>query len=154
VAVITGGAGGIGKATGGLLAARGMKVVLADIEAAALESAVDEFIDQSLDVFGVVTDITDFASVARLRDQALDRYGKVHVAFLNAGVAGFGRGSMWELDLKGLGLGIGRERVGRDPRRQGPPTGDDRSAGGGPRRHHVVFGGGHRPDAERAASTT
>jgi NAD(P)-dependent dehydrogenase (short-subunit alcohol dehydrogenase family) len=46
VAVITGGAGGIGNATGGLLAARGMKVVLADIEQAALESAVDEFIAQ------------------------------------------------------------------------------------------------------------
>ena len=45
-------------------------------------------------------------SVCRLRDQALDRYGKVHVAFLNAGVAGFGRGSMWELDLKDWAWGL------------------------------------------------
>jgi NAD(P)-dependent dehydrogenase (short-subunit alcohol dehydrogenase family) len=106
VAVITGGAGGIGKATAGLLAERGMKVVIADIEQAALDAAVGELSDRSLDAFGVATDVTDFASVCALRDQALDRYGKVNVAFLNAGVAGFGRGQMWELDLKDWEWGL------------------------------------------------
>jgi NAD(P)-dependent dehydrogenase (short-subunit alcohol dehydrogenase family) len=106
VAVITGGAGGIGRATGALMAEQGMKVVLADIEQAALDVAVKELRERSLDVDGVATDVTRFDSVSQLRDAVLDRHGKVHVAFLNAGVAGFGRGAMWELDLKDWAWGL------------------------------------------------
>jgi NAD(P)-dependent dehydrogenase (short-subunit alcohol dehydrogenase family) len=106
VAVVTGGGGGIGRATGGLLAAAGMKVVLADVEAPALEAAVAELTGRSLDVTGVPTDVTSFDSVCHLRDEAMNRHGKVHVAFLNAGVAGFGRGAMWELDLKDWQWGL------------------------------------------------
>jgi NAD(P)-dependent dehydrogenase (short-subunit alcohol dehydrogenase family) len=106
VAVVTGGAGGIGRATGGLLASAGMTVVLADVEEPALEAAVGELTERSLDVVGVPTDVTSFDSVCGLRDEILRRYGKLHVAFLNAGVAGFGRGAMWELDLKDWQWGL------------------------------------------------
>jgi NAD(P)-dependent dehydrogenase (short-subunit alcohol dehydrogenase family) len=106
VAVITGGGSGIGRATGGRLAEAGMKVVLADIEQGALDAAVGQLRDRSLDVSGVVTDVTQIDSVCRLRDETLALHGKVHVAFLNAGVAGFSRGAMWELDLKDWQWGL------------------------------------------------
>ena len=106
VAVITGGASGIGRATGALLAARGARVVLADVEQAALEQTVTELGGGGADVTGVVTDVTSFESMGALRDTVLDRHGVIHVAFLNAGVAGFGRGAMWELDLKDWEWGL------------------------------------------------
>src|SRR3954454_23805661 len=106
VAVVTGGAGGIGRATGALLASKGAKVALADIEQAALDQTVKELSADGLDVMGVVTDVTRFESVKAMADTVVDRHGKVNIAFLNAGVAGFGRGAMWELDLKDWDWGL------------------------------------------------
>jgi len=81
-AVITGGASGLGLATARLLAAEGMQLVLADVEAAPLERAAAE-----LGALGVVCDVGDLDSVQRLADQAYDRLGAVHLLFNNAGVA-------------------------------------------------------------------
>jgi NAD(P)-dependent dehydrogenase (short-subunit alcohol dehydrogenase family) len=81
VAVVTGGASGIGRAMGERFAREGMHVVLADVERAALDATVHELRDGAagLDVSGVVTDVSDFASVEALRDAVLDRHGAVHV---------------------------------------------------------------------------
>ena len=106
IAVITGGAGGIGRATGALFAEKGMKVVLADIEKPALDKTVSELQGRGLDVTGVPTDITKFDSMGRLRDETLHRHGKIHVVFLNAGVAPAGGAQMWNLDLKDWEWGI------------------------------------------------
>ena len=99
VAVVTGGASGIGRATGQMFAELGMKVVLADIEEAALADAVTAMRGQSLDVTGIATDLTQWESVKATADEAVRTYGKVNVAFLNAGVASGGRGNMWDVDL-------------------------------------------------------
>ena len=99
VAVVTGGASGIGRATGQLLAEQGMKVVLADIERPALEEAVTQMRDRSLEVTGVPTDLTQWESVKAMADETVKAYGKINVAFLNAGVASGGRGNMWDVDL-------------------------------------------------------
>ena len=99
VAVVTGGASGIGRATGQMFAELGMKVVLADIEQAALSEAVAAMREQSLDVMGIPTDLTQWESVKATADEAVRSYGKVNVAFLNAGVASGGRGNMWDVDL-------------------------------------------------------
>ena len=89
------------------MAARGAKVVLADIEQGALDQTVKELTaGGDVDVTGVVTDVTKFDSMEHLRDAALDRHGAINVAFLNAGVAGFGRGKMWELDLRDWEWGL------------------------------------------------
>jgi NAD(P)-dependent dehydrogenase (short-subunit alcohol dehydrogenase family) len=93
VAVITGGASGIGKAVATLAAAEGMKVVLADIEEPVLKEAEAELSGQGADVISVVTDVADANSVHELRDQALRRYGAVHLIHNNAGV-GVG-GPLW-----------------------------------------------------------
>jgi NAD(P)-dependent dehydrogenase (short-subunit alcohol dehydrogenase family) len=81
-AVITGGASGIGLATARLLAAEGMRLVLADIEQAPLEQAAAE-----LDALAVVCDVGDLASVRHLANQAYERFGAVDLLFNNAGVA-------------------------------------------------------------------
>jgi NAD(P)-dependent dehydrogenase (short-subunit alcohol dehydrogenase family) len=76
---------------------RGMKVVLADVEAPALEAAVTELAKEGGEVVGVRCDVTSSASVEKLRDETLERFGAVHVLCNNAGVAGGGDGrATWE----------------------------------------------------------
>jgi len=95
VAVITGGASGIGKAVAAAAVAEGMKVVVADIEEGPLKEAADELASGRSEILGVVTDVSDGASVRELRDRALDRFGAVHLVHNNAGV-GTG-GPIWEV---------------------------------------------------------
>ena len=95
VAVVTGGASGIGKAVAAAAAAEGMRVVIADIEEGALKTAADELAVGGTEVLSVVTDVADAASVRELRDRSLDRFGAVHVVHNNAGV-GLG-GPIWDI---------------------------------------------------------
>jgi NAD(P)-dependent dehydrogenase (short-subunit alcohol dehydrogenase family) len=87
VAVITGGASGIGLATGRVMAQRGARLVLADVEAEALDRAVSGLGAEGFEAVPVVCDVSDLASVQALADQAFDTMGAVHVVFNNAGVA-------------------------------------------------------------------
>lgn len=87
VAVITGGASGIGFATAKALAAKGAKLVVADIEASALNQAVAELSSAGAKTEGVVCDVADLASVQNLAQQAFSKMGAVHILFNNAGVA-------------------------------------------------------------------
>src|SRR2546423_9320196 len=86
-AVVTGGASGIGFARGEELGRRGARVVLADIEAAALEPAVERLRAAGTEAHGVVCDVTSADAVNALADEAFSRLGAVHVVFNNAGVA-------------------------------------------------------------------
>jgi NAD(P)-dependent dehydrogenase (short-subunit alcohol dehydrogenase family) len=95
VAVITGGASGIGRAVADRAAGEGMKIVLGDIEEGPLKEAVDELTGQGAEALGVVTDVSDAASVRALRDRTLDRFGAVHLVHNNAGI-GLG-GPIWEV---------------------------------------------------------
>ena len=95
VAVITGGASGIGRAVAERAAAEGMKVVLADVEEGALKETERALTDQGADALAVVTDVSDAASVRDLRERALTQYGAVHLVHNNAGVGG--GGPIWEV---------------------------------------------------------
>lgn len=86
VAVVTGGASGIGKGTARQLISEGMQVIIADIERAALEQTASE-----LGAVGIQTDVSDLASVQALAQAATDRFGTVHVLFNNAGVGPISR---------------------------------------------------------------
>jgi len=90
VAVVTGGASGIGRAVAERAAAEGMKVVLADIEEATLKTTADAMAEAGADVVGVVTDVASGASVEALRDRALSAFGAIHLVHNNAGVAAGG----------------------------------------------------------------
>lgn len=87
VAVITGGASGIGLATARVLAQEGMKLVLADIEDGPLAKAVEEFKAAGAQVIGVETDVSSHADVGVLADRTFDEFGAAHVLFNNAGIA-------------------------------------------------------------------
>ena len=89
VAVVTGAASGIGLAMVRSFVDDGMKVVMADIEADALEQAVAGLPDGA-EALTVVCDVSDGEQVDALRDAAVDRFGTVHIVCNNAGVAGGG----------------------------------------------------------------
>jgi NAD(P)-dependent dehydrogenase (short-subunit alcohol dehydrogenase family) len=86
VTVITGGASGIGLAMARRFQRAGMRVAIADVEAAALDAAVDE-LGGGDGVLGVPCDVTVPADVHALRDAVLDRFGAAHLVCANAGVA-------------------------------------------------------------------
>jgi len=88
VAVVTGGASGIGKAMAARFAAAGMRVVIADVEEGPLGATADE-----LGVVAVRTDVSDAASVQALADEVVARFGTAHVLCNNAGVVG--KGDPW-----------------------------------------------------------
>ncbi len=90
VAVITGGASGIGFATARRLVDEGMRVVLADIEADRLDGALAELAAIGAEVDGMVCDVADRDSVESLADRAWDRFDGCDLLFNNAGVAVFG----------------------------------------------------------------
>lgn len=81
VAVITGGAAGIGRGIAEEFIARGASVVIADIEEAVLTQTASE-----IGAFGVRTDVSDLASVEALRDATIERFGRVDIVVNNAGV--------------------------------------------------------------------
>jgi len=82
VAVVTGGAGGIGLATARRLTAEGAKVVIADLDLAAGQSAAD-----AVGGLFVATDVTDEGQVEALFAVAEATYGAVDIAFNNAGIS-------------------------------------------------------------------
>jgi len=82
VAVITGGGSGIGLATARRLAAEGARVVIGDVDRAAGEAAAAE-----VDGMFVRVDVTDEAEVDALFDAAVERYGRLDIAFNNAGIS-------------------------------------------------------------------
>lgn len=95
VAVVTGGASGIGRALAERFVAEGMRVVVSDIEQAALDRTVGELRAAGGDVLGVHTDVTSFDSVEELAAAAYEAHGSVHVLCNNAGVGPPG-GLVWD----------------------------------------------------------
>jgi NAD(P)-dependent dehydrogenase (short-subunit alcohol dehydrogenase family) len=97
VAVVTGGASGIGFALARRFASEGARVVIGDVEAAALDRAVSELRGAGAEVEGVVTDVTDPAQMQALAATAVARFAGVHIFCNNAGVGG--GGLSWEMPL-------------------------------------------------------
>lgn len=112
VGVVTGGAGGLGRAIGERFAREGMKVVLADVQAEPLERTIAECRAAGLEIIGVVTDVTNQASVDALRDATLAAYGAVHVVCNNAGIGAGAEGKMWEHELNDWRWAIGVNVMG------------------------------------------
>jgi NAD(P)-dependent dehydrogenase (short-subunit alcohol dehydrogenase family) len=106
VAVVTGAASGIGHGMARRFAAEGMRVVMADVERNALQSAVDELSATGAEVIAAPTDTSVFEEVEALAAQTLDRFGAVHVLCNNAGVGSRGL-PFHELPLRDFGWVLG-----------------------------------------------
>jgi NAD(P)-dependent dehydrogenase (short-subunit alcohol dehydrogenase family) len=91
VAIITGGAGGIGSATGKLFAAEGAKVVLADIDLAALDAVVDDIRGSvaGAEVLPVVCNVGEESAAAAIVSETLAKFGRIDVLVNNAGVRSY-----------------------------------------------------------------
>lgn len=95
VAIITGGASGIGKATGKQLASEGARVLLADISPGG-EAVAAAMRAESLDVHFQQTDVSKEADVAALVAAAVARWGRLDVMVANAGIGGRGAADVIE----------------------------------------------------------
>jgi NAD(P)-dependent dehydrogenase (short-subunit alcohol dehydrogenase family) len=95
VAVVTGGASGIGRAMASRFARAGMKIAIADIEPGPLAQAASELEREGAEVLTCSVDVGDAAAMDDFASSTLDRFGAVHVICNNAGVGSGGR--MWEL---------------------------------------------------------
>ena len=91
-AVVTGAASGIGLGMTEAFASRGMKVVMADVEEAALMREAERLTRANFEVDAQLVDVSSFESVGRLADAAEARFGHIHVLCNNAGVSGGGGG--------------------------------------------------------------
>lgn len=88
VALITGGAAGIGRATALLFARRGARVVLADVDASAGEAVARELTEDGADCVFVRGDVTSEEDAERFVEEAERSFGRLDCAFNNAGVEG------------------------------------------------------------------
>lgn len=116
VAFITGGATGIGLGIARAFAARGAKIMLADIDDAGLAAAAAELSGAGADVATVLCDVADEAAVRAAADATIERFGKVHIVVNNAGVGAGGVAGetaledwRWIVDINLMGVVHGVE---------------------------------------------
>ena len=86
VAVVTGAASGLGRGIADRFGAAGCRLVLADVEEAALEAAREELAAAGMETTAVLTDVSDEVSMDALAEATLERHGRVDLLFNNAGV--------------------------------------------------------------------
>lgn len=86
VAVITGGAEGIGRAIAERAAQAGMKLVLADIDGTRLDGVLADFTARGVDAVGLKADVSKQDQVEALAALAFERHGNIHLLVNNAGV--------------------------------------------------------------------
>jgi NAD(P)-dependent dehydrogenase (short-subunit alcohol dehydrogenase family) len=84
--IVTGGASGLGLAYGEVLAAHGARVTLIDVDAGAVAAQAARLRGEGLDVRGAVADVTDHEALDCVIDEAGEVYGRLDVAFANAGI--------------------------------------------------------------------
>lgn len=84
--IVTGGASGLGLAYGEVLAAHGARVTLVDVDPESVAAQASRLQGEGLDVRGAVADVTDHATLDRVIDDAAELYGRLDVAFANAGI--------------------------------------------------------------------
>jgi NAD(P)-dependent dehydrogenase (short-subunit alcohol dehydrogenase family) len=118
-AVISGGAEGIGFSIATALGKQGMNVVLGDIDANQLALAEQALSEQGIAVLTVVMDVTNIEQWQNMADQAIARFGKLHMLVNNAGVGGM-PGSIeqtndkdwrWVMDVNLMGVVNGSQVI-------------------------------------------
>lgn len=141
VAVVTGGASGIGRAIGLALAEKGAHVVVADIEEERAHQVADEIAARGVHAMAAVCDVSKEESVEQLAERAWRELGRVDLLFNNAGVSGgtwlldsSSKDLAWLFAVNVFGVWYGCKCFGRRFRDQGTPawivnTGSEHSLG-------------------------
>ena len=86
VALVTGGASGIGAASSQLLAREGAEVVVTDLQVAKGEAIVENIVREGGDAVFFEHDVTDEASWEKVMEMVLDRYGRLNILLNSAGI--------------------------------------------------------------------
>jgi len=84
--IVTGGASGLGLAYGEVLAAHGARVTLIDVDSDGVAAQATRLRDEGLDVRAATADVTDHDALDGAIDEAAQEYGRLDVAFANAGI--------------------------------------------------------------------
>jgi NAD(P)-dependent dehydrogenase (short-subunit alcohol dehydrogenase family) len=113
VAIVTGAGSGIGRAAALAYAHKGASVVLAGRREAELRATADKITGKGGNAAVIPTDVTDETAIERLVAGAVERFGRVHIAFNNAGITSYNpieSASLEEFDrvmatnVRGVGL--------------------------------------------------
>ncbi|MDD5680279.1 MAG: 3-oxoacyl-[acyl-carrier-protein] reductase [Candidatus Omnitrophica bacterium] len=86
VAIITGGARGIGKEMALLLAREGARICICDINDESIQAAVKDIESAGTEVLGIKVDVTNFSQVEDMTQKALDKFSKIDILINNAGI--------------------------------------------------------------------
>ena len=95
LAVITGGASGVGRSLAFALGAEGARVLIADVDETGLASAVSALEEKGIEAHSMRCDVTQQSSLNELAAKAFDELGGAHFIFANAGVAAGEAGPLW-----------------------------------------------------------
>lgn len=99
VVLITGAAQGIGFATARLFAAEGARVVIADRNAAGAKEAAAQIDPSGERSLGVEVDVADYSACVAMVERTVERFGRLDIAFNNAGIPGHGGAAIAEVDV-------------------------------------------------------
>ncbi|GEO26005.1 oxidoreductase [Alicyclobacillus acidoterrestris] len=99
VAIVTGGAGGIGQASARLLASQGARVIVADLDATAGEAVAAEIREAGYEATFHPVDVSVYEQVEALVRYAVDTYGQLDIMFNNAGIFGDGLQNVIDLPI-------------------------------------------------------
>jgi len=98
VAIITGGASGIGKGIGAALARRGARVILADRQTDVAEQAATEMRSAGGTATATALDVTDFSAIDQLVQHTIGEHGRLDYMFNNAGISIGGVVRLYQID--------------------------------------------------------
>jgi NAD(P)-dependent dehydrogenase (short-subunit alcohol dehydrogenase family) len=100
VAVITGGASGVGRSLAFALGRRGAKIVVGDVDQSAMAQILSDLGEQDIEVIVESCDVTNVDSLNALADKAEQTFGSIDLVFANAGIGAGESGAMWDYSEK------------------------------------------------------
>ena len=100
VAVITGGASGVGRSLAFALGGRGAKIAVGDVDQAAMAQVQSDLAEQGIDAIVEFCDVTSQDSLNNLADRVQSAFGGIHLVFANAGIGAGESGAMWDYSDK------------------------------------------------------